>query len=699
MKKFALLLLVLFISTGTFAQYYYLYHQYEKSNPGGYNSDAELPDASLPAGWTKIDNGGATSVRWTAIQTIPFTFNFNGNVVDKFKVSTSGILTFDTGAVAVPSYTKEALPSANIPNNSVCVWGIAGLAANDYIYTKVFGTGNNRQLWIHFNSYSYSASASDGSNYTYWSIVLEETSNKIYIVDQRTGGYAATKLVSAGIQINSTTATSITGSPNLLAQAGTDATPADNKYYEFIQGTQPQYDFAMNSITILYYQALQQAPYTIPGTLINYGSATITSFDINYSINGGSTVTGTINAVNIKTGDMYTFSHPTKWNPTTAGIYTIKVWASNLNGNADQVTSNDEKQTSVEVVDQMVQRVPLIEVYTSSTCPPCNPGNIQVTNTLNNYSKNQYTLIKFQQYYPGTGDPYFTNEGYDRHNYYGINSIPRVEIDGAWDMNPNTNFTQAVFDQYSNIPSFLDLKAYYWMLGEDVKLHIEMTPVKDFTGNLKLFAAVVENTTTDNIKTNGETEFYNVVKKMIPSQNGTTTGNLTKNVTKTYDLSWSFPGSYRLPTAARSNSSTAPTGTNYLGINLATENSVEEFTDLAVVVWVQDYGTTTKQVLQSTWAVDKTGIKENSSGSGIATLYPNPANSISELKFVLDDKENTSLDIINSVGQTVHTESLGILQKGIYTKNIDFTNILDGFYVLKLNVGNSSYTKKFIVKH
>ena len=37
--------------------------------------------------------------------------------------------------------------------------------------------------------------------------------------------------------------------------------------------------------------------------------------DINYSIDGGATVTMPVNNINFSTGDIYTFNHSTSWNP------------------------------------------------------------------------------------------------------------------------------------------------------------------------------------------------------------------------------------------------------------------------------------------------------------------------------------------------------------------------------------------------
>jgi hypothetical protein len=69
------------------------------------------------------------------------------------------------------------------------------------------------------------------------------------------------------------------------------------------------------------YLMLNDVPFTITGTIRNYGTQPITSYDLNYSINGGATVTQTINTSPIVIFKSKTFSHPTGWSPTAAGSY------------------------------------------------------------------------------------------------------------------------------------------------------------------------------------------------------------------------------------------------------------------------------------------------------------------------------------------------------------------------------------------
>ena len=177
MKKFLLLAAILCTGLATQAQYYYLpFTSNPGQNPGNLNTDGEYPvGGGLPAGWTTIRTSSATPA-WSNLQTLPFAFNFNGAPVTDYKVSTTGILTFDVAsALAAPASASQALPSALIPDNSVCVWGLQGTGANDNVVTKTFGTAPNRQHWIFFSSYSIPGNT---AGWTYWSIVLEETTNK-----------------------------------------------------------------------------------------------------------------------------------------------------------------------------------------------------------------------------------------------------------------------------------------------------------------------------------------------------------------------------------------------------------------------------------------------------------------------------------------------------------------------------------------
>ena len=91
-----------------------------------------------------------------------------------------------------------------------------------------------------------------------------------------------------------------------------------------------------------------------------------------------------------------------------------------------------------------------------------------------------------------------------------------------------------------------------------------------------LQAAILENTTHNNIGINEQTEFHHVMKKMVPNHNGTPLEPMAAGDVVILNLSYTFNGDYNDSTS-RDNQ-----------VNHAIEHTVEQFDDLSVVVFVQD---------------------------------------------------------------------------------------------------------------
>lgn len=610
----------LLLTAGTVnAQYYTIGVTGE--NPKKLNTDGENPAVSL-TGWTTLWTGDASaSAAYGPTTALPFAFSFDGNAVTHFKASNSGSVTFDSSATVVAPFGNTALPSALVANNSINVlglkpssWTSGSTTYKSSIITKTFGSAPNRQFWIQYNFFS---EANIDKGWTYWAVVLEETSNKVYIVDMKTlcvtsGGQRCNNNVkmSAGLQMSSTTAYSITGSPNLAANNNAtnlfDA--SDNKYYEFIAGTQPGLDLSVGNVNNEGFTVGKLTQ--IYGSIRNMGSQVVTSMTLNYQIDGEAVVSANISGISIDaSGGVYNFTHATPLAVAAAGTKTLKVWASNVNGAADENTSNDILSKSVVVSANL--RVSLHEIFSSSTCGPCAPGNANYKAVVAGRDKNLFTSIKYQQDFPGTGDPYATKESVNRRAYYSINSIPRMEIDGQWDQNAQS-FNNTLFSQYQSVVSPLAIQSTYRTKGNEVAVNVKLNAISALAANSKLYVAIIEGKTIENVKSNGETEFFHVMKKMLPNETGTLLSDVQVGVEKEYNFSFTFPGQYRL----------APNGQS--PINLETEHSVEDFGDLEVIVFVQG---SNKQVVQSAnserlsyWA---TGLNEVKNALN-TSVYPNP---------------------------------------------------------------------------
>ncbi len=674
--------MLMFMAFSTKAQYYYIPTLIPTgSNPGGLNSDGEYPPLSgLPAGWTTIQSGNASSPVWSSTVSLPFTFTFNGTPVSAYKVSTSGVLTFDLGAATAPSYTNASLPDAGIPDSSICVWGVRGTGSSDVIIYKTFGTSPNRQHWVQFNSYSH---PNLQQGWTYWSIVLEETTNKIYFVDQKkscvqgTSNCAGNIAITIGLQVNSTTAYQVTGSPNIQSLCANDGTPADNTYFEFFPGVQPTYNAISTRMNMQNYYALASAPFSVIGTSRNLGTDTIKSMDVNYSVNGGATQTSPLSGLNIPTGNSLTYTHPTAWAPSSLGSYTIKLWTSNLNSNADQSPADDTVSATVLVTQDTVQRIILFEEFTSSTCGPCASANPGYNALLNSNGVNTLggkgASIKYQMNWPSPGnDPmYIATDGSARKTYYSVTGIPDAILNGNVYSGSPAGITQASVNTEYAKPAYFDIKLSPIYSGNKITIVGSVNSLRNTAGSLVLQVAIVDSHVNHNVETNGETDFYQVFRKMVPSVSGLSLGTQTAGKQNLIYLNTSFTGSEPY-------------------LNMA---------DLGIVAFVQDM--TTKTVHQAFYA-DITydinaGIVKNDDIFSDINIYPNPFEDRAAVVMNLKQEETVTVNMYNVMGELVYTSKSIDMQRGKNLVEINSEGISAGVYLVTVNSSQSSVTRKVTI--
>jgi hypothetical protein len=442
-------------------------------------------------------------------------------------------------------------------------------------------------------------------------------------------------------------------------------------------------DLALTDLDLPQYVQIN-TPVAIKGTIENQGSNTITSFNIKWQVNGGTVNTQSVTGQNLAYFATYLFTHSASWTPTATGVYNFKVWIDSPNGLTDDFTGNDTMTAVVTVVSQVLQRMPLLEAFTSSSCAPCVAGN-QALKSVTTANPNKWILLKYQMSWPGNGDPYYTAEGGTRRTYYGISSVPALVIDAAPSFN-TSSFTTAMLNDAYAVPAFVALTADFAQPGngKTVNLNVNINPAADIPStNLKLHAAIFEYLTTQNVATNGETSFEYVMKKMVPNANGTAIDPLTSSTPVTKTLTYTFNGNYRLPANALS------------PINHTTEHSVEAFSDLGVVVWLQD--NVTKEVFQATYATKTAGIDQINDGNGIVALFPNPSNESAWLKYQLTNSTDVRVEVYDIMGQKVLSHNVGMQTAGVYDIGIPTSELASGTYMIKLYVGDRVMSDKLSV--
>lgn len=336
-----------------------------------------------------------------------------------------------------------------------------------------------------------------------------------------------------------------------------------------------------------------------------------------------------------------------------------------------------------------VERVSLIETFTSSTCPPCNPGNAALESLLaNGQNDGKYASLKYQMSWPGSGDPYYTAEGNVRRNFYSVNGVPATFVDAGagFDGNPS-NMTQNDLNTAYAIDPKMDIRAYYQIdeATQTVNIQIDLESYIDLAPGNRLMVAIFEYTTDNNVKSNGETEFYHVMKKMVPSSAGTVISPMSSGETAHWDLTYTFNGTYVLPPDA-----TDP-------IDNAVEHSVEEFSDLGVVVWAQTMSGS-KEVYQAANAIIGTSsLSEADAVLGTAKIYPNPATENAVVVFYTTQARDAEISVYDAFGKLVHTGSVETVP-GRMEYTLNTAGFARGLYTVQINATGEKISKRLTVQ-
>jgi hypothetical protein len=175
-------------------------------------------------------------------------------------------------------------------------------------------------------------------------------------------------------------------------------------------------------------------------------------------------------------------------------------------------------------------RLMIIEFFTSSTCGPCAQNNPTLTAFMSSHDPEIITSIGYHMSWPPPGnDPMYlfnTGDNDGRRSYYGINSIPEGRFDGSTPLySPYSNSTfQYYYDQRINMLSPVSIILTDSAFATDsVKVKATVICETMLTSPVVVYVAVVENHIhyTSPPGTNGETDFYTVMRKMLPSSSGT----------------------------------------------------------------------------------------------------------------------------------------------------------------------------------
>ena len=170
------------------------------------------------------------------------------------------------------------------------------------------------------------------------------------------------------------------------------------------------------------------------------------------------------------------------------------------------------------------QRLILVEEFTNASCGPCALSNPSF-NTLMTANASKVAAVRYHTSFPGY-DPFYSQnplQNQTRTIYYQVTSAPTARMDGAGVFLQDVN--QTSIDAEYNVAPLYNININFHLSLDNDSLYASATykALSTVTGTLKAQLMVIEKmiTFTTPPGSNGETSFPMVMKKMLPSETGT----------------------------------------------------------------------------------------------------------------------------------------------------------------------------------
>lgn len=288
-------------------------------NPLGINTDAD----ATTTGWTAITSSPQSKNVWSDTVSIPFYFEFFGSQVTHIRASQNGLVTFTKNPTKLPFRENTNLPSDSLPDSTIAVfWDefttSPPTGSGDNVYVKTFGSAPHRQFYIRWHSFEMG----NFSSFNYFAVALEESTNKIYVVDM--SYYSANLSTTVGVQLNNSVAVQY-GDSTLPFAKSSSSSNSNNSYYEFDPFTLSSNDLSLTAIIDPTDGCNLTSSSGITVSVYNLSINPKSSIPVAYQVNGGTIVRDTVfGTVNSLEDTAFTFS--TKADLTAAGGVTIVAW-------------------------------------------------------------------------------------------------------------------------------------------------------------------------------------------------------------------------------------------------------------------------------------------------------------------------------------------------------------------------------------
>lgn len=170
------------------------------------------------------------------------------------------------------------------------------------------------------------------------------------------------------------------------------------------------------------------------------------------------------------------------------------------------------------------QRIVLLEHFTSVNCGPCPATNAIINGLLGTFGPEKVVGI---EYHPWPADPFYDaapSENITRTNFYGVSTVPDLFVDGV--VNPDPTDSQSMVAAVENRlaeTALITIAVTDTVVGQSWAGTARVIGLSDVVASdVRGFFVVLEKEIHYTVApgTNGEKDFYYVMRKILPTANG-----------------------------------------------------------------------------------------------------------------------------------------------------------------------------------
>lgn len=430
--------------------------------------------------------------------------------------------------------------------------------------------------------------------------------------------------------------------------------------------------------------------FNVEGTVANEGSTAINSFNVSYTVDGGSPVNFSVTNVNIPLGGTYDFAHPTAINLEEIGSHQIVTTISNVNGGQDLNIENNTITKPVGVVEFVPTKMVLAEEATGTWCQWCPRGTCFMNTMAETYPETWIGVAVHN------GDPMVVPE-YDNaisQIIPGFAGYPSVTTDRTPGDSDPTDLENAYFRRIEAVsPATITIENYSWNPATRViAFDLQSEFVANVSADLRYGVIFAEDslwgTTSQWAQKNSyannaygpmcgfeslpstvpasQMHYDHVARAIIDSPFGT-----PESIPNPVEIGQvtSYHYEYTLPASWR-------------------------YEKLHVIGFLSDVQS--NEILNATNVISSWIGINNPDFEKQVSLYPNPSAGLTNVSFYMDKSGKASVQIFDTFGKMVYSVDQK-LASGENTMKLNTSMLSDGIYILKLTIDNKSISKKLSI--